>query len=124
MLEAENVRHFRAAPAIDRLIVVSHHAQIAMPAGQRLHDAILAAVGVLIFVDQQVIERSASARRTSANVCEQFFGAQQQIVEIDRAGLLERLLIAAIGHRGQMFFVGRGQASCLLWPNRLRSSSG
>ena len=45
-----------AAPAVDRLVVVAHHAQVAMAGGQGLDDAVLAAVGVLVLVDQQVVE--------------------------------------------------------------------
>ena len=56
VLESQDVRDFGPAPAVDRLVVVAHDAQIAMPAGERLDDFVLAAVGVLIFVDEHVIE--------------------------------------------------------------------
>ena len=62
-LEVQNVRHFGAPPAIDRLVVVAHDAQVAMPGGQGLDDAILAAVGVLVLVDQEVIEALGLVRR-------------------------------------------------------------
>ena len=50
------------APAVNGLIVVADDAQIAVAAGQRFDDAVLAAVGVLIFVDQQM-DRIALPRR-------------------------------------------------------------
>ena len=42
VLETEDVRHLRPAPAVDRLIVVAHDAQVAVAGGQRLDDAVLA----------------------------------------------------------------------------------
>ena len=46
----------RPAPAINRLIVVSHDAQRAMRADERLNERELDAVGVLIFVDLHMVE--------------------------------------------------------------------
>jgi hypothetical protein len=46
-----------AAPGVDRLVVVADRGEgIARPAGQQLQQAVLAAVGVLVFVDQQVAQ--------------------------------------------------------------------
>ena len=84
LLEAQDVGHVGAAPAVNRLIVVAHHAQVAMPGGQRLDDAVLAAVGVLVLVDQQVGEAAGFGPANVGETLEQLFGAQQQIVEIDR----------------------------------------
>ena len=56
LLESQDVRHFGAAPAVDRLVVVAHDAQVAMPAGERLDDLVLAVVRVLVLVDEHVVE--------------------------------------------------------------------
>ena len=55
-LKVEDVSYFGPSPAINRLIVISHDAQIAMILCNRFDDAILRAVGILVFVDQNVIE--------------------------------------------------------------------
>ena len=68
-VEPQDVGHLGAAPAVDRLVVVAHHAQVAVAGGQGLDDAVLAAVGVLVLVDQQVVEarrpRPRGPRRTA-----------------------------------------------------------
>ncbi len=50
----------------------------------------------------------------------QLFGAQQNIIKIDRSGVFECPLVAAISHRGQMLFVGLGQGGCSGGPNAAR----
>ncbi len=62
-----------------------------MPLGQRPYDPILAGVGVLILVDQEVAESLGFGAAHVGKPGEQFFSAQQQIVEIDGTGLLQRL---------------------------------
>ena len=55
-LEPENVVHLRAAPAIDRLIVVADAANIAVALGEQAQPEILRHVGVLILVHQHIEE--------------------------------------------------------------------
>ena len=43
-----------AAPGVDRLVIVTHHGKARAAAHQQFHQFILAGVGVLIFVHQQV----------------------------------------------------------------------
>ena len=60
------------------------------------------------------------AASTSGIVVEQFLGAQQNVVEIDGAGVLQRLLVAAVGHGRQMLFVGLGPGGRLGGPDAVR----
>src|ERR1035438_3800660 len=46
--EVQNVPDVGAAPAIDRLVFVAHHADIAMLFRQQTHEVVLGAVGVLV----------------------------------------------------------------------------
>ena len=73
----EDVAHGRGAEGIDRLRVVADHGQAPPRGPQRQHDLALQRVGVLVFVDQQMIEargdlggdrraRSASGRNRAA----------------------------------------------------------
>ena len=52
----ENVLDVRAAPGIDALVLIADDADIVFFAGQHLHQLILRAVGVLVFVDEDVTE--------------------------------------------------------------------
>ena len=124
VLESQNVGDFGAAPAVNRLIVVAHDAQVAMPAGQRLDDPILAAVGVLIFIDQQMIEAIGLGLPRLGKLREKLLGAEQQVVEIDRAGGFQGVLVAAIGRGGQMLLVGLRGGGGILRAGSRRSSTG
>ena len=55
-MERENVFHLCPTPTVNRLIVIPHNAQVAVFRGECFDDAVLAGVGVLVFVDQQVVE--------------------------------------------------------------------
>ncbi len=54
--ETQDVFHFRAAPGIDRLIVIADHAEIAIFAREQPQPEILRDIGVLIFVHQDEAE--------------------------------------------------------------------
>jgi hypothetical protein len=54
-LEFEDVADVGAAPGIDALILVAHRADVFVLAGQKLHELVLRAVGVLVLVDQYIL---------------------------------------------------------------------
>src|SRR5258708_4151865 len=56
VLELEQVLDPRAAESIDALVVVAHHGQVRARAAQQLHQLELGVVGVLEFVDEDVLE--------------------------------------------------------------------
>jgi hypothetical protein len=53
-LEAQDVLHAAAPPLIDRLVVVTDHANLGAQAVQELDDFFLDGVDVLVFVDNHV----------------------------------------------------------------------
>ena len=55
VLEVQDVADLSTAPAVDGLIVVPYDAEIAVVDSQGLDDSILRAIGVLIFVHENVI---------------------------------------------------------------------
>jgi hypothetical protein len=69
----EDVAHGRGAERVDRLRVVADHGEAAAVGLERQQDRGLQAVGVLIFVDQHVIEarRDSAASDGSAIICAQ-----------------------------------------------------
>jgi hypothetical protein len=50
LFKVENVADVRAAPAVNGLVVVAHHAEIAPFARDQADQLVLGAVGVLVFV--------------------------------------------------------------------------
>ena len=57
LFEVEDVRDLGAAPPVDRLVVVADHAEVTVRKRQSLDDPVLAQVGVLILIDQEVVEK-------------------------------------------------------------------
>jgi hypothetical protein len=55
-LEVEDVLEVGAAPAVNGLPVVAHHADVLGGRGQEFGDLVLGMVGVLVFVDHDVLE--------------------------------------------------------------------
>ena len=77
-------------PPIDRLIVVSHDAEIAVPLRQLLHEQVLRGIGILEFVDQHVLKPVLPVRETLRVLAEQGERMEQEVIEIHRVRLLER----------------------------------
>ena len=59
--EIQDVAHGGGAKGVDRLRVVADHHQVAVRRAQRLEDLRLERVGVLVFVDQDVLELRAAS---------------------------------------------------------------
>ena len=84
VLEVQDVSHIGTTPSINRLIVITDHTEIAVPQRQMFGDAVLAAVGVLVFVNQHMIVLGGFLVADRGMLFEQRFGLQQQVVEIHR----------------------------------------
>ena len=54
LFELDDVRDIRAAPLVDRLIVVANNAELDRPARKQLDEALLGWVNVLILIDHEV----------------------------------------------------------------------
>ena len=114
VFEAEDVGQFRPAPAVNGLIVVAHHADISMFGSQGFYNPILTAVGVLIFIDQEMIEAVGLGLADFRELGKKIFGANQQVVEIQCPSRFQGVLVAAKGGGGKMFLVGLGQIGGLV----------
>ena len=116
--EAQDVGHLGATPTVDALVVVTHHAQVLVPLGQGMHDAILQTVGVLVFVDQQVVESRRLGEARVGVLEEKLLRQQQQVVEVDSAGGFQRSLVFGVGQRSQKLLVAFGHGLGLRGANR------
>ena len=67
-----------------------------MIAGQSGEDSLLDAAGVLVFVDEDVIEAASFSEPHRFVVGKEFLDHQQQVIKVDRPGEPERLLIASV----------------------------
>ena len=117
----ENVPDLGTAPGIDRLVVVTHYAQAPVVAGQRRHDPFLDAAGVLVFVDEQVIEPGRLGLPNVFVFGEEVVDDEQQVVEVDGARCSQGLLVAAVSRGSQLpGITGIGGERCerTVWTHR------
>src|SRR5436190_997843 len=56
LLEVKDVAYLRAAEPVDRLCVIADHEEVAVLLCEQLQEPVLRAVGVLILVDQHLLE--------------------------------------------------------------------
>ena len=107
-LEVEDVAQVRAAPRVDRLVVVADDRQVAVLRGERLDPQVLGAVRVLVLVDVEVAPALLVLGEDVGRLVEQADGLEQQVVEVERPGGLEALLVAGREAGDRPFPVVRG----------------
>ena len=95
-LEAQDVVHLGAAPAIDRLVVIANAANIAGPLREQAQPEILRDVRVLVLVDQHIAEALLIFGEHVGVLLEQPQILEQQIAEIGGVQLLKALLIQRV----------------------------
>ena len=93
-LEVEDVADVGAAPAVDRLVVVADDRQVAVLRGQRPDPEVLRPVRVLVLVDVEVAPAILVAGEDVRRLVEQADRLEQEVVEVERADLLEPLDVA------------------------------
>jgi hypothetical protein len=84
-VEAQDLLDVRSPPAVDGLVVVAHHAHVAVRAPDLLHDLVLGMVRVLVFVDQDVAVLLPVVRADVFVLAQQADRLQQEVVEIQGA---------------------------------------
>ncbi len=94
--EVLHVLDARAAPAVDRLIVVADDEHLGTGAGQHADPGVLQRIGVLELVDQQMAPALAVVREQGLVVEPQLVRAQQQLGEVDQAAAPARVLVGAV----------------------------
>jgi hypothetical protein len=97
--EFENVFDVGAAPGVDGLIGIADDADVAVAKGKRVGEEILRVVGVLIFVDENVLESLLKLGEHVGMIAQRQDRAKEQVVEIQRVVLLQEILIFLV-HAG------------------------
>ena len=87
LLEAQDVVHLGAAPAVNRLVIVTHDANIGLRGAvaalsEQAQPEILGGVGVLIFIDQHIAEAVVILLEDFGVFLEQPDVFEQQVAEI------------------------------------------
>ncbi|MNM29021.1 hypothetical protein D3C81_395510 [compost metagenome] len=100
LLEQHQVLGARTTPGVDRLVVVAHHGELVAHADQHFHQQVLAGVGVLVFVHQQVTHAVLPALQHLGVLLEQLDRLQDQVVEVHRVERLERALVVGVDDGG------------------------
>ena len=98
--ELQQVVRIRAAPGVDRLVVVAHAGEQAARPGERFQQAVLRVVGVLAFVDEQVADALAPGQAHVLVRFEQLHGQADQVVEVDRVEAGEARLVELVDRGG------------------------
>ena len=101
--QAHDVFRIGAAPGVDRLVVVAHAGEVGLRPGQRLQQAVLGAVGVLVFVDQQVAQSLAPATGEVGVFLQQLQRQADQVVEIHGIESGQPPLVVAVDVGGLAF---------------------
>ena len=96
LLEAENVGYVRTPEAVNALVVIAHHANVAVRACQQARQEKLQVVGILVLVNEYIAE-------LILIVCPHFLVALQQghrmqddVVKVQGVGLPELLIVKLI----------------------------
>jgi hypothetical protein len=71
-------------PAIDRLVIVAYGGECGARSGQELEQFVLAGVGVLVLIDQQITQAILPFVAHSRLALEKRHGQGDQIIEVDR----------------------------------------
>ena len=103
--ELLHVLHARAAPAIDRLIIVKHRKWKSLAAHKETHPGVLDGIRVLKLINHHVTEAAPIMREHLRPFAPQLEGAQQKLREIDDAclcagGLVGRVEFDELAARG------------------------
>ena len=96
-LEVEDVAQVRAAPGVDRLVVVAHDARFRWRRREMADPQVLRPVRVLVLVDVQVAPPLLVVGQHVGRLVEQAHGLVEQVVEVERAAALSRSRSAGVG---------------------------
>src|SRR3989338_7946 len=99
-LKLQDVPDIGAAESVDRLIRIADDAQVPLPCCQQADEKVLRMVRVLIFVDMQITPGHLVSFQNFRTFFEKPDGFEYQVVEIQRVGGFQLLLVSGIyfGH--------------------------
>ena len=94
--EVEDILDLRSAEGVNRLRVISHHADIATQLRELLHYDVLRIVGILVLVHEYVGEAAGQGVHSLGVVPQKYVHIDKDVVEIHHSGLLELALVEAV----------------------------
>ena len=97
LLEREDIFNRCAAEAVNTLVVVTDHAEVAAAAGQKAGEPVLRMVGILILVDHHIAEAVLIAGAHLLILFQELYCVNDDIVEVHRVRIPEQLLIEPVG---------------------------
>ena len=95
-LQVLHVRRRRAAPAVNRLVIVTNRKYRVVLPGQQLQPAVLQTIGVLELIDQDVAETASIVFTQMVVARQQLIRAQQQLGKIDHAFALALTVVFGV----------------------------
>ena len=98
----EDVFEIRAAPRVDALGVIPHHHHIAVVGGESVDEFGLEAVGILVFIDEDVLELMLVVRGDIGVGGEKREGFREEVIEV------QRVCLALAGLVGELDFFDVG----------------
>ena len=96
LLELDDVADVGGPEAVDRLVRVSHRADVSVLAAQELEQAVLRVVRVLVLVDEDVAERLLPLGECVGEALEHLHRQHEQVVEVDRVRRVEAPLVEVV----------------------------
>ena len=113
-LELEDVADVGAPELVDRLVGVPDHADVPVLLAQQDDELVLGPVGVLVLVDQHVLEALLVLGQHVGGGLEQPDGVDQEVVEVHGPGPLESGLVLAVDVGDPLLGRRRDQAGVLV----------
>ncbi len=104
-LELEDVAQVGPPPRIDALVVVAHHAEVAMALGKQPYQPVLGRVGVLVFIHVDIREPLLVMLQDQWEELEHGNGVQQQVIEVHGVVAPQLFLVGSVNpvdHPGQV----------------------
>ena len=96
LLKAEDIGDIRAPEAVNALVVIAHHADVAVRARQQTRQEELQVVGVLVLINEYVAELILIVRAHLFVALQQGHRMQDDVVKVQGVGLPELLVVKPI----------------------------
>ena len=97
LFEFENVSDVRASERVNGLVAITDDEDVAVFVGEFEHHVVLCGVGVLVFVDEDVLEALPVVVKNVGVVVEEFDCDGEEVVEVHGACCSEASLIFDVG---------------------------
>jgi hypothetical protein len=118
-LEIEDVPDVGASECVHTLVRIPDDHQVPVLAGEKLEQAVLGVVGVLVLVDEDVPERLLPAGERLRKALEDFDGEHQQVVEVHRVAVVQALLVEGVDLGNGLVVERRNAAEVLVRADQL-----